>query len=171
MYKSNNSRKKPEKKKTNPKILYVDVLYIKEVCNILASAGRIVNSKREKFTIGWDVLDLTVNLVPGGSVVHNRVKTITISDSNQAHVQHSQWSTHRHNIQTDTSKTNTTELFRSHATETSWASWLHTWTWACCVLYISRQCSCRNLVGSILTFIMTQLVCFLFFVFCFFVSP
>lgn len=53
---------------------------------------------------------LTVNVLPGGSVVHNRVKTITISDSNQAQVQHSRWATHRHNIQTDASKTNTTEL-------------------------------------------------------------
>lgn len=44
----------------------------------------------------------TVNMVLSGSVVHNRIKTITISDSNQAQVQHSRCSTDLHNIKTNT---------------------------------------------------------------------
>lgn len=65
----------------------------------------------KRFTIDWDVFVLTVNTVLGGSVVHNEIKTITISDSNQAQVEHSQCSTHLHNIQTNTVLKPTREHF------------------------------------------------------------
>lgn len=87
----------------------------KNVCtNMSATFWRqlvfLVNSEGE-FTIDWDVLVLTVNTVPGGSAVHNRIKTITISDSNQAQVLHSQQSTHLDDIQTNTVLQPTQESF------------------------------------------------------------
>lgn len=86
-----------KKKKKDP----IFIQYIKYVCNILASAGIIVNSERASPSTEMCLFP-TVNTVRGGSGVHNRIKTITISDSNQAQVQHSQRSTHLNNIQTNT---------------------------------------------------------------------
>lgn len=79
--------------------------------------------RRKRFTIDWDVFVLTVNTVLGGSVVHNRIKTTTISDSNQAQVQHLQCSTHLHDTQTNTFLKPTQEsmFFSFQATDMHWA--------------------------------------------------
>lgn len=79
------------------------IQYIKYVCNILASAGIIVNSERDSPSIEMCVcVDCKHGTEWFCSAFVNRVKTTNISDSNQAQVQHSQCSTHLHNIKTNT---------------------------------------------------------------------